>query len=225
MMNRRDILYAALVGSNVSRPEPMRAVQNELMKIVGPIKPFVPFSEPVPYVPAVNSGALPDLWQNNAQPGKDGQFFTMEFETGRGKWLLPYEPMVSVSGKNTIVRRNVAKIGSPSNENTSNEKRFTGTIKERWSEDDFEITITGALYGPILKGTVEDCYPEEDMIRMMEHLRHAGSIRVYCQPLMIYGINHIVVESYSFPFTKGENVQAYEIKAYSDMNYDLILKS
>ncbi len=88
MMEKRDILYAALVGSGVSKPESMRAVQNELMKIVGPIRPFVPFTGTNPYVPEVMAKSRPNLWQNSEQPGRDGQFFTLEFETGKGKMAI-----------------------------------------------------------------------------------------------------------------------------------------
>ena len=47
---------------------------------------------------------------------------------------------------------------------------------------------------------------------------------VYCEPLQLLGINRIVIEEMSFPFTKGENVQAYEISALSDFDFNLLLE-
>lgn len=62
------------------------------------------------------------------------------------------------------------------------------------------------------------------MQELMQFLVSVGSLFVYSHPLEILGINHIVIEDYSFPFTKGENVQAYEIKAISDFPYSLTIK-
>ena len=49
--------------------------------------------------------------------------------------------------------------------------------------------------------------------------------KVYNELLMILDIHEICIESISFPFVKGENVLAYEIKAISNFPYDLIVKS
>ena len=45
-------------------------------------------------------------------------------------WTLPYEPIVTVNGKNVIVKKQVAK------------GRIRGSIKERWSQDDYQISIS-----------------------------------------------------------------------------------
>ena len=49
------------------------------------------------------------------------------------------------------------------------------------------------------------------------------ALKVYSPPLELLGINRIVIESFSFPFSKGEDVQAYEIKAFSDFDHKLLL--
>ena len=131
--------------------------------------------------------------------------------------MLPYEPMLNITGKNSIVRRKVAKV--------KNDKgvSLSGTIKERWTRDDYEITITGALIGSLLTGDIEECYPKNDFQKLKDYMIEAKRISVRCEPLQLLDIGHIVVEDFSFPFTKGENVQAYEIKAYSDFDYKLLL--
>ena len=123
--------------------------------------------------------------------------------------------MLSISSKNNIVKRTVAKIGS--------EEKQQGTVKERWSRDDFEIKITGVLIGSILTGDVSQCFPRNDFQKLRDILIKKKKWGIYCEPLQLLGINWIVVEEMNFPFTKGENVQAYEISAISDFEYSLLL--
>jgi hypothetical protein len=120
--------------------------------------------------------------------------------------------MLSISSKNNIVRRNVAKA------------THEGTVKERWSRDDYSITITGVLIGSLLTGSVEDCYPIFDFMELKKIMTIDTVVQVQCEPLQLLGINQIVIEDFSFPFTKGENVQAYEIKAYSDFQHQLLIE-
>jgi hypothetical protein len=122
------------------------------------------------------------------------------------EWTFPVEPLISVSGKNVIVRRNVAK----------SERR--GTIKERWAEDDFSINIQGSFIHPDLY-----TYPEDDVQKLMYYIRQKKALCVKNALFEMLGINQIVVESFSFPFSKGENVQNFSIDAYSDDLYELFI--
>jgi hypothetical protein len=118
---------------------------------------------------------------------------------------MPVDPLISVSGKNIIIRRYVAK------------SRMHGSVKERWSRDDCEITIAGSFQD-------DDSGAAEDHVRsLLEICEHAGSIEITCEPLnRQFGITRIVIESYDFPFTRGEENQQFTIKAYSDDNYILL---
>ena len=124
--------------------------------------------------------------------------------------------MLSISSKNNIVKRTVAKIGS--------EEKQQGTVKERWSRDDFEIKITGVLIGSILTGDVSQCFPRNDFQKLRDILIKKKKWGIQCEPLQLLGIDWIVVEEMNFPFTKGENVQAYEISVISDFEYSLLLE-
>ena len=224
-LNQTDILFASLVGSKVTKAIPrFEAIQNELAKHVLPPIPFLPFKneEEIETTKGSYDG---DLWKADSPTPKDQQFFPLtlivEVETNgstkQQRFLMPYEPMINISGKNSIVRRNVAKMKQ------NNGVSIGGSIKERWTQDDYDITITGVLIGSILKGSTEDCYPKDDFQSLLVYLTAAKRIGVECEPLQLLGINYIVIEEFSFPFTKGENVQAYEIKAYSDFDYKLLL--
>ena len=217
--NEKSILFASLLGSKVAQQIPrFETVQNEIGKRVLPPISFLPFkNKPVKInEPEVNFNPG-ELWMADAPKSESEQFFPFTFidsETGE-KFLLPYEPMLSISSKNNIVKRTVAKIGS--------EEKQQGTVKERWSRDDYEIKITGVLIGSILTGDVSQCFPRNDFQKLRDILIKKKKWGIYCEPLQLLGINWIVVEEMNFPFTKGENVQAYEISAISDFEYSLLL--
>lgn len=219
-MDNRDILFASIVGSKVAKSIPrFDAVQNELQKHVMPPIPFLPLKNTTTIA---NGGAVEpftNLWEADPPQKEEDQFFPLSFSIDQREWFLfPYEPMINISGKNNIIRRNVAKW------NNDNNGKLSGTIKERWSQDDYTITITGVLMGSLLTGDVSDCYPISDFKRLADLLTTSKEIYVRCEPLQLLKINRIVVEDFSFPFTKGENVQAYEIKAYSDFSYNLLIE-
>lgn len=216
-MDNREILFASLVGTKVAESIPrFSVIQNELAKHVLPPIPFLPLQNVDKLKKAKSSVAIEQLWwHSDSAPKADQQFFPLSFsltENGQ-KYLLPYETMISINGKNQVVKRSVAKGNM-----------LPGKIKERWAQDDYEITITGVLIGDYELGDVRDCFPWRDFEKLRDFLLKPQAIYVFCEPLRLLGINKIVIEEFSFPFTKGENVQAYEIKAVSDFDYLLVLK-
>lgn len=228
-MNNQDILFAGLMGSKALETlARLDIVQNELTKHVLPVIPFLPFQNKTGIETAVSSqnntvfkSQSSIVGRQDPQISEERQFFPLSFsfEASNTKWLFPYEPLISINGGNNIVKRSVAKQGAE-----KNGMPMTGTIKERWSQKDYEITITGLLFGDLMKGKPEDCYPQTQLTKLLSFLTQAGTIKVFSHPLEILGINRIVIEDFSFPFTKGENAQAYEIKALSDCNYNLLVE-
>jgi hypothetical protein len=125
---------------------------------------------------------------------------------GLEDFTFPIEPIISLSFKNVITRRTVSK-GS---------KR--GSVKERWSEDDVDITISGIF----INTEDENVYPKEvDKVRAF--FQQHFSIDVECELLNDRGINKISIADLNLPPTKGQNNQAFEIKAYSDDIFELLL--
>lgn len=221
ILDKSGILFSALMGSRATDSLPrFAAVQNELSKRVLPPIPFFGLKGQ-DTVQHSRVSVSADLWQADRPINKSDQFFPFSFQGDNGiNYTLPYEPMISINGKNTIIRRNVAKAKSTQKDGVS----LGGSIKERWTQGDYEITITGALIGSLLIGNIEDCYPIEDFEKLRDFMTAPKSLKVFCEPLQLLGINQIVIEDFSFPFTKGENVQAYEIRAYSDFDYKLLLE-
>ncbi|MDN3671696.1 DUF6046 domain-containing protein [Flavobacterium branchiarum] len=215
MLTNKDLLFASLMGTaNIKMYERTQLVQNELSKHVLPPIPFLPFPKEDGITGQTASPAFL-VNQTDLPIPEDQQFFPLSFsltENGQ-KWLFPYEPMITISSGNTVIKRNVAKQGNT----------LIGTIKERWNRKDFDITVTGVLMGGLIKGKVEDCFPREQMQRLFEFLKYNKEFYIYCAPLEILGITKVVVEDYTFPFTKGENVQAYDLKITSDDFYNLLV--
>ena len=120
------------------------------------------------------------------------------------EWLLPIEPMVSVTGQNIITRRRV------------NKGRVKGSIKERWTEDDYSVTIEGILMGS------DGNYPTADVAKMRKFCE-AGRVFILNPLLEIFGISHMVIEKWDIPFTSGNENQNYTLSGYSDDIYKLLL--
>ncbi len=125
---------------------------------------------------------------------------------GEEWWLLPFEPIITIHGKNIITKKQVAK------------GKVRGSIKERWTQDDYQININGILINP--EGTG---YPDED-VKALKRLCEAAKVQVMSPLFEVFSIDQIVIESFDFPFTSGPNNQAYTIGAVSDDIYKLLLR-
>lgn len=125
-------------------------------------------------------------------------------ESGSEEWLFPLEPMISLNGQNILTRRHVSK------------GTIKGSIKERWTQDDYIVRIEGLLMGEDGK------YPEEDVSRLKAFCE-AGHVKALNPLLEIFGISQLAIESWDIPFTSGTTNQNYTIQAYSDDIYKLLL--
>jgi hypothetical protein len=129
-------------------------------------------------------------------------YFSLE---GGPWWLLPYEPQVTIQGTNVLVKKQVSKGA------------VRGTIKERWSQGDFRIGISGILMGENGK------YPSDD-VKTLRSYCEAGKVLVKSPQMELFSITQMVVEDWSIPFTAGQANQAYTINAVSDDIYKLLLR-
>lgn len=219
-----DILLASLLGSKFVEQLPrLTAVENELQKRVGYPIPFLPLrnkviidqqeanvqNDQVSIYEQDSDDLKAEIWKANPSI-IENQFFPLKVKragTDDPFFTFPFEPMISITGKNKIVKRSIAKAPN-----------FIGSIKEYWSQDDYEITITGALYGEQEKGSYQEAYPKEYFEALKNYCTSPTGLEVLCDAFQPLGINFIVIEDFNFPFSKGENVQAYDIKAVSDFS-------
>jgi len=115
-------------------------------------------------------------------------------------WTIPIEPLVSISGGNVIAKRTVAKA------------KYRGSIKERWAQDDYSVTLEGEL-----KNEDSDFeFPEADLSRLRQVCESKEAVQIDCDLLKFFDVYRIVIETYDFPFTPGDNRQRFTINAISD---------
>jgi hypothetical protein len=133
----------------------------------------------------------------------------MRFENDAEWFTFPYDPVISISGKNNIVRRSILK--------GTDEIIRRGTVKELWSQDDYEVNIAGVFMGD---GELPETY-----LRKLRDFCEAGQIvEVESVLFSIFGITRLAIEDYALPFTKGVENQQYTIKGYSDDLFELMVK-
>jgi hypothetical protein len=116
----------------------------------------------------------------------------------------PLEPLVSVQGKNIVTRTPILK------------NRDSGTVKELWSADDYQIEIKG-----IILGSDPERLPSEEINQIRKFCEVKGAVEVNSPYLTLFGIQFMTIEDYDFMHTPGYNNQAYIIKGYSDKPFEL----
>lgn len=121
------------------------------------------------------------------------------------EFKLPVDPVISLSRKNIIVRRYVSKSGTQ------------GSVKERWSMDDWELSITGVIIEE------DEDFRNFMLSQLREIAKFPSSVPVVCQLLNNMDIFQIAIESIDFPHTRGIENQVFIIKAFSDETYRLLI--
>lgn len=185
--------------------DPAKVSINKALGRYGAIPPFfIPRREEV--ITQVYDAA--DILEDYAAVGVIHSQMPMRVRlSGEREWFqFPLEPLVSISGKNVIVRRKVAK------------SKAKGSVKERWSQDDYDITIQG-----VMTCADETKYPGSYIKKLVALFDARQAVEVEQDILLVFGIEYLAIESASFPHTKGLNNQNYEIRAYSDNPTDLLI--
>lgn len=131
----------------------------------------------------------------------------LDTESEASAFELPFDPIISVSGSNTVVKRNVAK------------KVGGGTVKEFWTTNDYSISISGVI-------TAEEQADCDAIVWKLRQLCTEGrtGINVACPGLNdAFDIYRVVVESFDFPFTAGIGNQEVTLNCVSDEMYELFI--
>lgn len=119
---------------------------------------------------------------------------------------LPNEPIIEVSGGKRVIKTVID--GSD------------GTFKEQHSMDDYSVIIRG-----IAVSQDSDEYPEKDVRKIRQLCEKKGNVTAVCQLLTFFGIDKLVIESFSFPAIEGApGMQPYELTCISDKEFDIELK-
>lgn len=120
---------------------------------------------------------------------------------------FPNEPLVKIKGTKSIVRTPVAG--------------YSGTVKEDMGLNDYEITIRG-----LVVNNDSDAYPEVEVQQIRALYEKRESLVVVNPIFSLFNIDSIAIESLMLPAVEGyQNVQAYEIKGYSDRSIELVVNT
>lgn len=127
---------------------------------------------------------------------------------GTERFAFPADPQVAVNGRNTLALRHVAK------------SQARGTVKELWSQDDWQVTIDAVLLAD----------DPDSLYNLMSALR---TLLDADQPLAVesdhlqraFAIDRIVVQTYQFAHTKNPSCQRVSITALSDDSHELLADS
>jgi hypothetical protein len=128
-------------------------------------------------------------------------------------YTFPVEPMIGISGGSNVIMRDVLKMP------VSAAIPRRGTIKERWAQKDWTISIDGLI-------TTTDNplgLPVEDIATLLEYCQARVAIDVKCPLFAPLGIHRMVITNFDFPFTKGVENQSYHIEAVSDDDWELLI--
>ncbi len=130
------------------------------------------------------------------------------------EYVFRLDPIIAVGGKNIITRRYVAKMKM---QRDGEATLRSGSVKESWSQDDYDITIGGVLIG-------DDAKDLREQVQELQSILVCGESLAVVNDLLNdgYGITHLVVESFQMPHTKGLQNQAYTIKCYSDSSINIL---
>lgn len=93
----------------------------------------------------------------------------------------------------------------------------SGTVKEYIADGDYQVNIRG-----ILASIAPKAYPEEAMNKLLTLCKVPDALAVVSPLLTLFGIYHLVIESYSLPATQGyQNIQAFELTCVSDESIEV----
>jgi hypothetical protein len=96
---------------------------------------------------------------------------------------------------------------------------LSGTIKEYIADGDYEISIKGIIVNE------SNEYPTADISSLLEICKKNENIRVTSNFLQLFGIDDIIIESYTLKQDEFSNTQQFELSCVSDKPVELLLNS
>ena len=167
------------------------------------------------YIDAAQPFVLPPYWENTAMAEANAAAVALKnlpfscplafsWEGEPEWWLFPIDPVITIGGSNNIVKRTPLK--------TQNGIATRGTIKELWSQNDYDITISGLF----INSTYDNKIPTDDLLKLRSYCEGRQTVLVMCDLFTVFNIKRIAIESYDLPFTAGKANQQFTIKAVSD---------
>lgn len=175
------------------------------------------------YIDAAQPFVLPPFWESAAMAEANAEqvarknmpfscplAFSWETEPPNW-WVFPIDPVITISGSNNIVKRTPMK--------TAQGNATRGTVKELWSQNDYDITISGLFIN-----ATDNKIPGNDLLKLRSYCEGRQTVLVMADLFSVFNIKRIAIESFDLPFTPGKANQQFTIKAVSDdFNVDSLI--
>lgn len=131
---------------------------------------------------------------------------TLTFRKPTGERLVMNDAIVAISRKKNIV--STPMTGR------------TGTVKEYINAEDYQLNIVVGVQA-MSNGVIVDEYPKDGIKELREYFDTDEVIGVHSDFLEMFGINRIVITSFSLTQSTESNYQAISVSAISDEEYDI----
>lgn len=93
-----------------------------------------------------------------------------------------------------------------------------GTVKEYIADGDYNVTFRGVI------ASQDKSYPQFDVSILRDLVQLGEALICESDFLRLFGVNNIVVQSYSIPQREGfQNTQLFELQCLSDQPIELII--
>jgi hypothetical protein len=204
IFNIRD-LYTTAFGGPVAAPFP--AIAPPSAKDLLPVKSFDTLKVAVGGTPNRRSEDVGEFVPGTFNGAGIRMPITLQ-PIGGETYILPNEPIVSVSASNQITTTSINRGG----------KRFT--VKEEWATGDYRFQIKGLAIN-----LTEDYYPEAE-VAAIRRLRESNTALLATGLVFkVLNVAQVVITAMSLP--RADNlpmrVQPYELTAVADEDFELIL--
>lgn len=174
------------------------------------------------YIDAAQPFVLPPYWESTAMAEANAELVALKnlpfscplafsWEDEPEWWVFPIDPVITISGSNNIVKRTPMK--------TAQGNATRGTVKELWSQNDYDITISGLFIN-----SIDNKIPGNDLLKLRSYCEGRQTVLVMADLFSVFNIKRIAIESFDLPFTPGKANQQFTIKAVSDdFNVDSLI--
>ncbi len=137
-----------------------------------------------------------------------------------GRYVLTELTISKPDGKKLVINDAIVTINSTKNIVKTSLIGLDGTIKEYINMGDYDISISVGIIA-VKNGVIVDEYPMEGMQVVKSFLSVNEALEVRSVFLDVFGINRMVVTGFSAKQETHSNRQTIDIKALSDVNYEI----
>ena len=137
-----------------------------------------------------------------------------------GRYVLCELTLRKQDGRTLVINDAVCAISRAKNIVTTQMVGMDGTVKEYINDGDYQINIVVGVVA-VRNGVIVDEYPEDGLRELSAFFDEKAAIDVHSVFLEIFGIDSLVIKSFSVSQDTASNYQSVSISAVSDSDYNV----